>query len=128
MHRTLARANPAPRQFSLGRSPPKPLRRSTSLCRPSTSARWDALEAGTDGRRWQAQGQARRDDPFRRRQAGKTRQIYFVADRPEFRRRYPKLRCARSLPSVGFLAAIIVIGLGSAAVWGTIVGAVLISA
>jgi hypothetical protein len=32
------------------------------------------------------------------------------------------------LLSVGFLAAIILIGLGSAAVWGTIVGAVLISA
>ena len=32
------------------------------------------------------------------------------------------------LLSVGFLAAIIVIGLGSAAVWGTIIGAVLISA
>ena len=32
------------------------------------------------------------------------------------------------LLSVGFLAAIIVIGLGSAAVWGTIVGAALISA
>src|SRR2546429_5922714 len=30
--------------------------------------------------------------------------------------------------SVGFLAAIILIGIGSAAVWGTIVGAVLISA
>jgi hypothetical protein len=30
--------------------------------------------------------------------------------------------------SVGFLAAIILIGLGSAAVWGTIVGAVFISA
>jgi hypothetical protein len=30
--------------------------------------------------------------------------------------------------SVGFLAAIILVGLGSAAVWGTIVGAVLISA
>src|SRR6266571_1883837 len=30
--------------------------------------------------------------------------------------------------SVGFLAAIILIGLGSAAVWGTIIGAVLISA
>jgi len=29
---------------------------------------------------------------------------------------------------VGFLAAIILIGIGSAAVWGTIVGAVLISA
>src|SRR6266487_692027 len=97
MHRALARAHPAPRRFSLGRSPPEPLRRSTSLCRPSTSARWDALEAGTDGRRWQAQGQARRDDLFRRRQAGKTRQIYFVADRREFRRRCPKLRCATSL-------------------------------
>jgi hypothetical protein len=32
------------------------------------------------------------------------------------------------LLSVGFLAAIILIGLGSAAVWGTIIGAVLISA
>lgn len=32
------------------------------------------------------------------------------------------------LLSIGFLAAIILIGLGSAAVWGTIVGAVLISA
>jgi hypothetical protein len=32
------------------------------------------------------------------------------------------------LLSVGFLAAIVLIGLGSAAVWGTIVGAVLISA
>jgi hypothetical protein len=32
------------------------------------------------------------------------------------------------LLSVGFLAAIILIGLGSAAVWGTIVGAALISA
>ena len=32
------------------------------------------------------------------------------------------------LLSVGFLAAIILIGLGSAAVWGAIVGAVLISA
>jgi hypothetical protein len=32
------------------------------------------------------------------------------------------------LCSVGFLAAIILIGLGSAAVWGTIIGAVLISA
>jgi hypothetical protein len=32
------------------------------------------------------------------------------------------------LLSVGFLAAIILIGLGSAAVWGTILGAVLISA
>jgi hypothetical protein len=30
--------------------------------------------------------------------------------------------------SVGFLAAIILIGLGSAAVWGTIVGAAFISA
>ena len=32
------------------------------------------------------------------------------------------------LLSVGFLAAIILIGIASAAVWGTIVGAVLISA
>jgi hypothetical protein len=32
------------------------------------------------------------------------------------------------LLSVGFFAAIILIGLGSAAVWGTIIGAVLISA
>jgi hypothetical protein len=32
------------------------------------------------------------------------------------------------LLSVGFLAAIILIGLGSAAVWGTIIGAVLIGA
>jgi hypothetical protein len=32
------------------------------------------------------------------------------------------------LLSVGFVAAIVVIGLGSAAVWGTIVGAVLVSA
>jgi hypothetical protein len=32
------------------------------------------------------------------------------------------------LLSIGFLAAIILIGLGSAAVWGTIIGAVLISA
>ena len=32
------------------------------------------------------------------------------------------------VPSVGFLAAIILIGIGSAAVWGTIVGAILISA
>jgi hypothetical protein len=32
------------------------------------------------------------------------------------------------LLSVGFLAAIILIGLGSAAVWGTIIGAALISA
>jgi hypothetical protein len=31
-------------------------------------------------------------------------------------------------PTTAFLAAIILIGLGSAAVWGTIVGAVLISA
>ena len=31
------------------------------------------------------------------------------------------------LLSVGFLAAIILIGLGSAAVWGTIIGAALIS-
>jgi hypothetical protein len=32
------------------------------------------------------------------------------------------------LLSVGFLAAIILIGLGSAAVWGTIIGAALMSA
>jgi hypothetical protein len=31
------------------------------------------------------------------------------------------------LLSVGFIAAIILIGLGSAAVWGTIIGAALIS-